>query len=75
MSGHRVVKNRPCGRWESRPTTRSAVRAFRPAQTALPGPKTCGWQTSYATFGHYGAGPRLPHLRSLGKGANKTPLD
>src|SRR5215510_1614947 len=29
----------------------------------------------YATFGHCGTPARSPHLRSPGKGANKTPLD
>jgi hypothetical protein len=48
---------------------------LRPEQPAASGPKTCAQQRSYATFGHCGAGQRLPHLRSPGKGANKTPLD
>jgi hypothetical protein len=75
LSGLGGMRNRLCRDRESCRASGSAMRRLRPEQPAASGPKTCAQQRSYATFGHCGAGQHLPHLRSPGKGANKTPLD
>jgi hypothetical protein len=55
----------------------SARRPGAPAVTpvhAMPA-KTRYEQRVYVTFPHSVASSQCPHLRSLGKGANKTPLE